>query len=263
MPIHDWTRAGVWAFHDFHHSWISQISRSLKHLVLPKGYYALVERHAGRSDQDLLALQGEHQEPAGPAPWRVEIPRKAGAEEDLSARLSLDPPRARLQVEGEMAFYRRKRATVVVRHVSNDRVVAMIEVVSPGNKSHQRAIDRFADIVAWLLDHGIHLLVLDLILPGPCDPQGIHGAIWDAIEGPGYIAPEDKRLTFASYESNMGFNSARGYRAYIEPLAVGDEVPEMALFLEPWGHVVLPLAQSYAEAVDSVPARWRQVIEAR
>jgi hypothetical protein len=161
-----------------------------------------------------------------------------------------------------MAFYRRKRATVVVRHVSNDRVVAMIEVVSPGNKSHQRAIDSFADKVAWLLDHGIHLLVLDLIPPGPCDPQGIHGAIWGAIEGPGYVAPEDKPLTFASYESIMGFDSARGYRAYIEPLAIGDEVPEMALFLEPGGHVVLPLTRSYAEAVDSVPARWRQIIEA-
>jgi hypothetical protein len=37
--------------------------------------------------------------------------------------------------ESVFAFYRRKQNSIAIRHVSGDSVVAMIEIVSPGNKS--------------------------------------------------------------------------------------------------------------------------------
>src|SRR5205807_9753486 len=116
---------------------------------------------------------------------------------------------------------------VAVRHVSGDKVVAMVEVVSPGNKASRNALRSFVEKAAELLDNRIHLLILDLHPPGPRDPQGIHGAVWEDITGQEYVAPADKQLTLVGYES------ALTVRVYLAPVAVGDVLPDMPLFLEP------------------------------
>src|SRR5205085_6030764 len=72
--------------------------------------------------------------------------------------------------ETDMEFYRRKQTPVVVRHVSGDRVVAMIEVVSPGNKAARHAIRSFVEKAAELLDRRIQLLIIDLLPPRPASP---------------------------------------------------------------------------------------------
>src|SRR3982751_6444286 len=98
-------------------------------------------------------------------------------------------------------FYRRKHTPVVVRHVSGDRVMAVAEVVSPGNKAARHAIRSFLEKAAELLDRRIHLLILDLFPPGPRDPDGLHAAIWEEIAGrPPAPAAAGKPLTLAAYE---------------------------------------------------------------
>jgi hypothetical protein len=57
------------------------------------------------------------------------------------------------------------------------------------------------------------------------DPNGIHAAIWSDLHDEPFTLPSDKPLTLASYECG------RRIRAYIDPIAVGDALPEMALFL--------------------------------
>lgn len=49
--------------------------------------------------------------------------------------------------------------------------------------------------------------------------------------------------------------------AHIETMAAGEPVPDMPLFLEPGGHVAVPLEATYQRAWDTVPVRWRRVIE--
>jgi len=44
MPVHDWTRVDATIFHDFRHSWMSEISRSLNRGLLSDDFYALVEQ---------------------------------------------------------------------------------------------------------------------------------------------------------------------------------------------------------------------------
>jgi hypothetical protein len=51
-------------------------------------------------------------------------------------------------------------------------------------------------------------------------------------------------------------------RGHIEPLAVGDSLPDMPLFLEPDLHVEVPLEPTYMRAWEAVPRRWREVIDA-
>ena len=41
---------------------------------------------------------------------------------------------------------------------------------------------------------------------------------------------------------------------------MGEAVPDMPLFLEPEGHILVPLEATYRAAWDTVPARWQRVI---
>jgi hypothetical protein len=104
-----------------------------------------------------------------------------------------------------------------------------------------------------LLDQRIHLLILDPLPPGKRDPEGIHAAIWDEVDQR-YRLPPDVPLTFASYKCG------EGTEAFVENLAVGDELPAMPLFLEPGGHITLPLEATYQSAWETIPSRWQRVI---
>lgn len=245
MPVHDWTRVTAGIFHDFHHSWIEEIKRALNNGILPSHYYALAEQIAGDFGPDVLTLEngtnGEEPERDG---RRGLI---AGAEA---------PPRVLFTAETEMCQYVRKQSTVVVRHSSGDRIVALIEVVSPGNKASRYALDTFVEKAAEILNRGYHLLVLDLHPPGPRDPNGIHGAIWSELESDAYRQPAEKPLTLASYASGLL------KRAYIQPVAVGEPLPDMPLFLEPGGYVEVPLEATYRAGFEGLPQRWRRVLEA-
>jgi hypothetical protein len=245
MPVHDWSRVTAGIFHHFHHSWIEELQRALNAGVLPEGYYALAEQIAGTFGPDILALE------VGPGtgePWS-ENGRGLIAVAEA-------PPRVQFTAETDMDRYTRKQSTVVVRHSGGDRVVALIEVVSPGNKASQHALRSFVDKAAYALDRGYHLLILDLHAPGPRDPNGIHGALWSDIENDTYRQPTDKPLTLAAYAAGP-----ESTRAYVQPIAVGDTLPDMPLFLEPGAYVKVPLEQTYQAAFRGVPQRWRRVLE--
>jgi len=246
VPIHNWTRVEAGIFHDFHHAWIEEIKRTLNAGLLPADYYALAEQHAAGFGPDVLTLQGP---PNGDVEVGARTAPSAG-----ETGLLLAPPKVPLTAESDLEFYRRKQSTVTVRHVSGDRVVAMVEVVSPGNKASRYALQSFVEKAAGLLDQRIHLLILDLHPPSPRDPQGVHGAIWEAITSQEYTAPPGKPLTLVAYESGLTV------RAYTQPAAVGDPLADMPLFLEPSGHVDVPLEATYQAAWQAVPRRWRAAV---
>jgi len=59
--------------------------------------------------------------------------------------------------------------------------VALIEILSPGNKHSQHTIGDFLDQVMSALREGFHVLVIDLFPSGRCDPGGMHGVIWEYL----------------------------------------------------------------------------------
>jgi hypothetical protein len=69
-----------------------------------------------------------------------------------SGGVILAAPKLKPTAETDLAFFRRKQKTVTVRYVSGDRIVAMIEVVSPGNKKSRNALRAFVAKAAELLD---------------------------------------------------------------------------------------------------------------
>ena len=247
MPIDDWTRVGAGVFGDFHHEWISTIKRALNAGLLPPDYYALAEQISGGFGPDVLTLESLRSETARAGDDDAATIGRAG---DSGIALASAPPKVRFTASAETERYARKRSRVAIRHSSDDRVVAMLEIISPGNKASRQALRSFVEKAVELLDAGIHLLIVDLFPPGPRDPQGIHGAIWSEIIDDDFQLPPDQPLTLVAYSAD------EVKQAFIEPVAAGDNLPEMPLFLEPDRYVQLPLEESYRGALDRVPNRW-------
>lgn len=247
MPIHNWNQLDVGIFQHFHHSWISEIQRSLNAGLLPADYYAMAEQQAAGYGPDVLTLQVD--DPDSPEP-AVE------SESGGVATAALAPPKATHMDQTDAEFYRRKKSTIVIRHVSDDRIVAMVEIVSPGNKGGRNAFRAFLDKTCQLLENKIHLLIIDLFPPTRRDPQGIHVAIWNELKDDDDTpdAPGDKPLTLAAYESDLVV------KAFVETVSVGDALPDMPLILEPGGSIAVPLEKTYTAAWQAVPRRWRVVL---
>ena len=172
-----------------------EIARALNCGILPADYYALAEQHAAGYGPDVLTLRGDRNGDADEVAGTVPMSSGSGV---LLAASKLQPT-----AETDLAFYRRKQSAITVRHVSGDDLVAMVEVLSPGNKASRNSLRAFVDKAANLLEKQIHLLLLDVLPPAHRDPQGIHAAIWEEIAGQEYVAPADKPLALVAYESGL------------------------------------------------------------
>jgi hypothetical protein len=247
VPIHDWGRVDAGIFHAFDHDWITELARALNRGLLPADYYALPEQHAAGFGPDVLTLQEEESD-GGADDASTEQPAARGG-------VLLAEPKLQPVAETDLAFYRRKQDSIAIRHISGDRLVAMIEIVSPGNKSARYPLRAFVDKAAELLGRGIHLLVIDLLAPGKRDPEGLHNEIWQEIAGVEYTLPPGRPFTFAAYDSGDGV------RAYVLHAALGNALPTMPLFLEPRKAIEVALEENYQAAFADVPRRWRRVLE--
>lgn len=244
MPVRDWTRVSAGTFHDFHGGWIIELRHALNAGLLPRPYYAQTEQFLGPMNPDVLTLQAP--DPTRPA--HAEGPPGATA-------LAEAPPRVSLTVQAEPPLYTRAQRSLVIRQGSGHRVVALLEIVSPGNKSNRTALRTLVDKAAGALAQGCHLLVIDLLPPGPRDPNGIHGAVWSEICDDSYRQPADRPLTLASYVAGLPVT------AYVEPVAVGQPLPDMPLFLEPEWYVSVPLERTCEAAFRGVPWPWRELLD--
>jgi hypothetical protein len=249
MPMHDWTRVEPGIYHHFHNMWLQAIVRALNNGLLPPSYYALVEQVTMSSEADLLALKAPTENGVSHRPRHSE----AGHAEPAVALLE----RAERPIRKE-----KPRSRIAVRHVSNHRVVAVIELLSPGNKAGVRVFNQFVAKAIAILDSNVNFFLVDPFPPSPRDPNGIHEAIWSRIVDvkkrgrKRFSLPPKKRLTAASYCAGT-----EDMIAAVEPFAIGDPVPDMPLFLTPEeDYVTVPLEATYKAAWPDVPKVWREVL---
>lgn len=219
--VHDWTRVDAGIFHAFHHVWIAEIQRSLNAGLLPPDYYALPEQIAGGLGPDVLTLQLPADEAPAPA-----------------------------NPTGGIA------KAVVIRHSSDHRVIAILEIVSPGNKNNRHGMNAFVSKAVEILRARVHLLMIDLFPPGARDPHGVHRLVWDEFIDSDFALSADQPLSLASYIAGDW------PEAFVEPLAVGASLPDMPLFLTPEVYVPVPLESTYQAAWETQPAYWRKRLTA-
>jgi hypothetical protein len=240
VPVHDWTRVDAGLFHAFHQTWIISLCNALNAGGLPSDFYALPEQSVKGPIPDVLTLRLSDggTVPTSSAPGLV---------------TAVAPPRVRFTKDLEKRMYARKADRVSVRH-QHGQVVAVIGLVSPGNKSSEHALRAFVKKSWDLIDEGVHLLVVDLFPPSKRDPQGLYKAIWED-EGDDFALPADKPLLSVSYDAGQS-------RAYVGPFAVGDALPEMPLFLDAGYYVPAPLEDTYKTTWGVFPAPLKPLLEA-
>jgi Protein of unknown function (DUF4058) len=199
------------------------------------------EQHASRWIADILTLQTQ----AGGT--------ESTSDEVGGVAVADAPPKVRQRLVSSSSD-RASRRTLAIRHVSGHRIVALLEIVSPANKDRASHVRDFVDKAESALAHGIHVLLVDLFAPGPFDPTGIHGALWDRFVDEPSAVPTDEPLTVVSYLAGPQLE------AYLERLTFGMSLPDMPLFLNPDRYVSVPLEKTYAQAFGGLASVWREVL---
>lgn len=226
--------------HDFLQSWAAHLYGALNSGHLPDDYFALIERRVQKPNYGFLTLDLSSE-------FDIEDAGTGGL------AVATKPPTAQLVQRTEADIYAAKANRITVRHRHGD-VVAVVEIVSPGNKGSRAEFHAFVSKSIELIRGGINLLVIDLLPLSPRDPQGIHRAIWDEFDDQEHAPPQDKPLTIASYDA--GTEKV----AYVDFVAVGDSLPETPLFLRPGFYVPAPLEASYETSWSNFPNRLKGLL---
>ena len=244
MPIHDWSRVPSGLFHHFHQSWSIRMSDALNGGLLPSNLSALVEQRAGVKEPNILAIED----------YGTLDDRESSLLEANAGRVAtMEAPATRIVQRSADEIYADRANRIVIRHHLG-RIVAIIEIVSPGNKDKRGAIRNFVEKTVDFIRAGVHVLIVDLFPPTVRDPKGLHKLIWDEIEDqPFELPPGLDRLL-------MSYQAGREKVAYIEPLAIGDTMPDMPLFLTPQLHVKVPLETTYGTTWNVLPEQLRSAV---
>ncbi len=238
MPIHDWSRVPAGIYHDFHQDWTIQIRRTLNAGILPPGFFAMADQRVSGPEPDVIALRLRGPEPTG------------------GLVVAEAPPRLRqaARAPSDAARYARKANRIAIHH-GIGTVVAMIAVLSPGNKESRSAVAAFVTKVVDFLRNGIHFLMIDPFPPGPRDPNGMAQLIWQEIaDGTMEPLPGDQSRVIAA------FDAGESLTAYFEAIDVGQPLPEAPLFLAPGWYVNVPLEQTYQASWDVTPDPIRKLV---
>ena len=240
MPMHDWSNEDPGVYHHFHDSWIMRLIDALNAGRLPTGHFAISDYHVDGWALDVVTLLARSRPTEGPA-------------SQGGVAVAERPPQVRtvLRAESEAGAYARRANRIAVKTKSGT-FVSIIEIVSPGNKDRPNSVNQFVSKVRDFLRRGIHVLFVDPIPLGKHDPDGLHAAVWSVWTDAPDDRPADKPLTAASYDAGNPFV------AYVEPIAVGDALPEMPLFLEPGVYIPCPLEESYTAAWNALPMQLRE-----
>ncbi len=236
MPIHAWDRIDLKVFHGHHLAWMVEMKKALNGGLLPRNFYALIEDHAGNVTSDVL--------------------HRYGGRRELSA-CDTTPPRA----EAATKEYRSSqlRRTLSIRHESQHRLVAMIEIVTRADKDRLQSVTDFCDKIVSALDHGVHVMMLDMHPAGLHDPEGMHAEIWKRLDPETEVEPlpDAAARTLASYRADAEIE------AFLQHPRLAAPLPDLPLFLHPERYVSVPLEATYQDAYDSTPAFWRDIVEGR
>ncbi|MBI2805940.1 MAG: DUF4058 family protein [Planctomycetes bacterium] len=241
MPVHDWTRVDAGLFHDFHQGWTVGLRDALNRGILPLDHYALIEQKVPRKEPDVLTL-------------KLDLEEDGAIDDRGGIAVATAPPKTRLVRQSEVSYYAGKANRITVRH-RHGEVVAVVELVSPGNKSSRAEFKAFVEKSAAFITSRVNLLIIDLFPPTRRDPKGIHKAIWDEFEEENFTFPRGKPLTLASYDAGPP------QVAYVENVGVGDSLPEMPIFLRPEFYVNAPLEPTYRDAWSNFPRQLKGLLE--
>ncbi len=224
MPIHEWTRACHAAYHSFQLDWSCRLCDRLNNGVLPRSIYAMTETLELRPPAEFCPLP-ESSGRVVLSTWEENLPNTTE-----------QPPRTRFLFRADGPQYACK--VVTIRDELHKPIAAVLWVTRQDKETPYRR-DALIQHAVGALTRGINLLVVDLFPPSIRDPQGIHKPIWDRFKEEPFELPLDKPLTVVAYAAGPE------KVAYVENMAVGDQLPDLPIFLTPDHYVPCPLEATY------------------
>jgi hypothetical protein len=218
----------------FHGAWAAAMARLLNQGILPTGYYAvpLVDGD-GPVEIDVATLRD----------------RTLPADGTTPATQPWSPPAPALAVAVELPA-----SDAVEVHVFVDdgdpRLAAAIELVSPRNKDRPQARQAFAVKCVGYLQQGSSVVVVDTVTTRRAD---LHAAIFSLL-GVDRTAPESS-LSALSYRAVANDEESQELQVWPEPLALGQRLPTLPLWIAADFSVPLDLEASYRTTCEDLRIR--------
>ena len=142
--------------------------------------------------------------------------------------------------------------SILVRRTSDDHIAGVVETYCPRTDGRPERSRPTVNRVLRHLGAGSHVLLLDI---AGSKGSGVHSAVWSKLKPSQSASPTPVHRALVSYAAGDDVE------AFVEPVAVGDVLPDMPLFLTPDTSIAVPLDASYQAALGDRPKRWRDVID--
>jgi len=217
----------------FHTTWASAMADLLNREVLPPGYIALEQIHAGPMLEIDVATFGEPgmQDSAGGGVGTATVTRSVWTPAVSPLVLpAVFPPGSTIQI---------------VSSEGGRTVVAAIELVSPANKDRAGTRRLFAAKCATYLSRGLGLIIIDVV---SSRHGNLHNEVMELLgHGEPFRMPADQHLYAAAYRPLRVADSDR-IESWPVPLALGDALPTLPLSLDAELCVPVDLDAAYVEA---------------
>jgi hypothetical protein len=215
----------------FHVNWAGAIADTLNETLLPEGYFA--EEHAQigpRVEIDVATFANA--DPSG---------RQPGGTVTLSSRV-WSPPAPTLVVPAAFAD---AFEVLIFESAGGSRLVAAIELISPGNKD--RAIHRnaFAVKIASYLCRGISVIVIDIVTSRR---ENLHNPIMELLgHGPASQLGPEMPLYAVAYRPVVR-DQGEQIEIWPETLEIGQKLPILPLALDAEQCLPIDLETTYTVA---------------
>lgn len=214
-----------WA--SFHSFWVMMLARWLNR-SLPRRFFASVNVHLGS------------QVAADVAETDYGPPVEANGSGGLAIQTAAPPAAA-----GSWPASFPDELELPIVDTDADRVVAVIELVSPSNKDRPQSRRAFAGKCAAYLHQGIGVLVADAVVKHHFN---LHDELVGLLGLPEGLRLADHPAVYAASYWPVIEGGAVRIDYWGEPMRVGERLPTLPFGLRGWGWVRLDLEESYAEA---------------
>jgi Protein of unknown function (DUF4058) len=239
MPLRDHFHGPLgdqYEWDGFHSAWANTMVRRLNARAMPSRYRCAPHVHLGAMVEiDVAAFEREQFLPA-------ETPHEGNGGVGVATAVWAPPrPNQTLVVDlpaqdvFEVRVYNDRRGA---------RLVAAIELVSPGNKDRPESRRAFAVKCAAYLQQGVSVIVVDIVTERH---DNLHVELMDLLQRTEAAPWPAEQLLYAVAYRTTKENDAWRMDLWTEPLTVGRSLPTLPLWLASNLTVPLDLEASYEE----------------
>ncbi len=233
MPLRDHFRPPLdkkrhWS--GFHGGWPMQIVAELgRHL--PARYFAEPQVHPGGVEVDVATFRDEASTDWAPGP------NEGGVATEVWA-----PARPTMSVETDLPTEADEYAVRVYDSERDCRLVASVEIVSPANKDRPERRRDFVAKCSALLEQLVSVAIIDLV---SIRQFNLYAELIEALDRPELKPPTDISSMYAA-TCRWRREQTRGrFESWATPLAVGQALPQLPLWLSETLAIPLDLEPSY------------------